>query len=184
MTNEKELPVSPYLGHHFCRRERATLSTSCSRGFSVIFCEKCQAQISVTSSQILKSTRRRAESSSMNISVTSKIKNTFIVLLLRDTCIGNLQPWCMARVKIDAINVSRFESHIESPHRTILYAHAWKPYDSRGVGNFTRREMSEKNIIQLMRTARQRAQMETGMYRPFLPYFCMLELHNFYIILH
>ena len=28
------------------------------------------------------------------------------------------------RVKIDAINVSRFESHIESPHRTILYAHA------------------------------------------------------------
>ena len=88
------------------------------------------------------------------------------------------------RVKIDAINVSRFESHIESPHRTILYTHAWKPYDSRGVGNFTRREMSEKNIIQLMRTARQRAQMETGMYRPFLPYFCMLELHNFYIILH
>ena len=42
----------------------------------------------------------------------------------------------------------------------------------------------KKNIIQLMKTARQRAQMETGMYRPFLPYFCMLELHNFYIILH
>ena len=45
-------------------------------------------------------------------------------------------------------------------------------------------EMSQKNILHLMRTARQRAQMETGMYRPFLPYFCMLESHNFYIILH
>ena len=45
-------------------------------------------------------------------------------------------------------------------------------------------EMSQKNILHLMRTARQRAQMETGMYRPFLLYFCMLELHNFYIILH
>ena len=49
------------------------------------------------------------------------------------------------RVKIDAINVSHFESHIESPHRTILYAHARKPYNSRGVGNFTRRNVSKKH---------------------------------------